>query len=115
LVLGFGNWEDPPPCWEKFPNNPVFFLKAFPSGFNRNEFNFDHLAGFANISMSTIELVFLLWSADIKALFFSASILSACNAFSRCDLGIVRSTEAIVARESRLAGGARRPNLVQLI
>ena len=21
---GFGNWEAPP-CWEKFPNNPVFF------------------------------------------------------------------------------------------
>ena len=27
LVLSFGNWEDPPPpCWEKFPNNPVFFF-----------------------------------------------------------------------------------------
>ena len=23
-VLGIG--ETPPPCWEKFPNNPVFFL-----------------------------------------------------------------------------------------
>ena len=20
----------PPPCWEKFPNNVVFFLKAYP-------------------------------------------------------------------------------------
>ena len=27
MVLGFGNWEDP--CWEKFPNNPVFFFSAF--------------------------------------------------------------------------------------
>ena len=27
LVLSCGNWEDPPPpCWEKFPNNPVFFF-----------------------------------------------------------------------------------------
>ena len=27
LVLSFVNWEDPlPPCWEKFPNNPVSFF-----------------------------------------------------------------------------------------
>jgi len=26
---GLGNWEDyppPPPCWEKFPNNPIKFF-----------------------------------------------------------------------------------------
>jgi len=30
LKMGFGNWEDPPlpPCWEKLPNNPVFFFRA---------------------------------------------------------------------------------------
>ena len=27
----FGNEETPPPlCWEKFPNNPVFFYGGFP-------------------------------------------------------------------------------------
>ena len=27
----FGNEETPPPlCWEKFPNNPVFFFECFP-------------------------------------------------------------------------------------
>ena len=26
-VLGFG--KTPPPCWEKFPNNVVFFLRAY--------------------------------------------------------------------------------------
>ena len=30
FFFGFEFWEltPPPPCWEKFPNNPVFFLKA---------------------------------------------------------------------------------------
>ena len=29
----FGNEKTPPPlCWEKFPNNPVFFSEAFPYG-----------------------------------------------------------------------------------
>ena len=28
-VLGIG--KTPPPCWEKFPNNPVFFLSAYLS------------------------------------------------------------------------------------
>ena len=28
----FGNEETPPPlCWEKFPNNPVFFFGGFPN------------------------------------------------------------------------------------
>ena len=26
-VLGFG--KTPPPCWEKFPNNIVFFMRAY--------------------------------------------------------------------------------------
>ena len=26
-VLGFG--KTPPPCWEKFPNDIVFFLRAY--------------------------------------------------------------------------------------
>ena len=29
-VLGFG--KTPPPCWEKFPNDIVFFLRAYLSG-----------------------------------------------------------------------------------
>ena len=28
-VLGIGK-TPPPPCWEKFPNNPVFFFECFP-------------------------------------------------------------------------------------
>ena len=27
-VLGFG--KTPPPCWEKFPNNIVFFFESVP-------------------------------------------------------------------------------------
>ena len=26
-ILGFG--KTPPPCWEKFPNNIVFFMRAY--------------------------------------------------------------------------------------
>ena len=28
-VLGFG--KTPPPCWEKFPNNIVFFFESVPN------------------------------------------------------------------------------------
>ena len=27
IYKSFGIWEDPPPCWEKFPNDIVFFLE----------------------------------------------------------------------------------------
>ena len=29
IYKSFGIWEDPPPCWEKFPNNIVFFMRAY--------------------------------------------------------------------------------------
>ena len=29
-VLGFG--KTPPPCWEKFPNNPIFFSERVLNG-----------------------------------------------------------------------------------
>ena len=29
MVFSLGNWEDPP-CWEKFPNNPVTFFEGVP-------------------------------------------------------------------------------------
>ena len=30
IYKSFGIWEDPPPCWEKFPNNVVFFYESVP-------------------------------------------------------------------------------------
>ena len=32
IYKSFGIWEDlPPPCWEKFPNNIVFFCESVPN------------------------------------------------------------------------------------
>ena len=32
IYKSFGIWEDPPPpCWEKFPNNIVFFFESVPN------------------------------------------------------------------------------------
>ena len=38
IYKSFGIWEDPPPCWEKFPNNIVFFLTAYLRLFERVNF-----------------------------------------------------------------------------
>ena len=32
IYKSFGIREDPPPCWEKFPNNIVFFMRAYLIG-----------------------------------------------------------------------------------
>ena len=40
-VLGFG--KTPPPCWEKFPNNIVFFFESVPHFFLF--YSFPHVCG----------------------------------------------------------------------
>ena len=40
IYKSFGIWEDPPPCWEKFSNNIVFFFRAYLKESEHSEFSY---------------------------------------------------------------------------